>query len=528
MRDKTMVLLVVLLTAMFLAACSGGGSSSGSSGDVRALSLPSRIELTNVDDASSAGSRALGLYRGAFDGAGTDYTTTEKNTWVDDTDALDMVNDILGVVKDTSYASFINQGPYKALVRQVGESQESQSGSTTTSTATEQLMEIYVDVSRASNNDPMIVKVWVSEQDGPGDQAMLIRGYFTVTQGVSADYPYGVMTAHFKGTALGDDGSEGGDLFNMAMSVNASDGNVVIENVEDNADGSGFEMHRKVRVVANSDVSEGNAYVSVQETDWESGTLPDPTILQVTFDDSYFKVTPEGGSATIYAKDNLRHRIFRYLLFDAETGDALTRDSGFPFQTADGKNGYVGYYGLWVPQGVTVAHGDTIYDMDGNAYTVFRAAGKLTKHTRDSMLLGELTNVELSKWTDSGDVIVAWNGTDFIKLGYRNQDNGQVVYYTTSDPEYHATVAFSEWDGAWCESLKAYLRLGTLFAGDATPNDGTTVYYHAETTIDPGTATDLTLYTWSFALDFPVDQTDIDGADEAQNTYWSGDPTMKT
>jgi hypothetical protein len=166
--------------------------------------------------------------------------------------------------------------------------------------------------------------------------------------------------------------------------------------------------------------------------------------------------------------------------------------------------------------------------MDGNEYTVFRAAGKLTKHTRDSMLLGDLTNVELSKWTDGSDIIVTWNGTNFITLGYRNQDNGQIVYYTSGDPDYQAVVSFNEWDGAWCESLKAYLCLGTLFVNSATPNDSSTVYFHAETTIDPGTAADLTLYTWSFALDFPVIQADIDGAGAAQNTYWSGTPTEKT
>ena len=127
--------------------------------------------------------------------SGTDYSSAVKHSWVDDTDALDMVNDILGVVKDTGYAHFVNQGAYKALVRQAGESQQSQSGGSATSTTTEQLMEIYVEVSRASNTAPMIVKVWVEEEDGPGDHPMLIRGFFTVTQGVSDTYPYRVMTA---------------------------------------------------------------------------------------------------------------------------------------------------------------------------------------------------------------------------------------------------------------------------------------------------------------------------------------------
>ena len=50
---------VVLFTAIFfvLSGCSGGGSSSDS-GDVSALSLPDRIQLSNVDDDAN---RAAGL-----------------------------------------------------------------------------------------------------------------------------------------------------------------------------------------------------------------------------------------------------------------------------------------------------------------------------------------------------------------------------------------------------------------------------------------------------------------------------------
>jgi hypothetical protein len=530
MRNKThpastfsnLSLFAMIAAALVLAACSGGSGSSGS-GSVSALTLPDRIELTNVEDQNSASrARAAGLSRAAYNDAGTDYSAAVKHSWVDDTDALDMVNDILGVVKDTGYANFVNQGAYKALVRQVGESQQSQSGGSATSTTTEQLMEIYVEVSRASNSAPMIVKVWVEEDEGPGEGPILIRGYFTVTQGVSATYPYGVMTAHFKGTALDSQGNEGADVFNMAMSVGAEGGDVVIENVEDSAEGDMFEFHRRVRVVANADVTEGNAYVYEAETDWDNPSVLNTATLQVAFDENYFKVTEEGKDPVFYAKDDLLHHVFRYQLFHADTGDALTRNSGFPFETADGKHGYVGYYGLWAPYGITVDHGDTVYDMDGNAYTVFRAAGKLTKHTRSSMVLGDLTGMELSKWSDGSDTIVTWNGSSFIKLGYRNQDNGQIVYYVSGDPEYLATVTFQQWEGAWCEALKAYLRLGNVSSSTDT------VYYHAETTLDPGEATDMTLYTWSFTLDAPISQTDINGAAAAEGAYWGATPTKKT
>jgi hypothetical protein len=526
---------------MLLIACSSGDGSSGGGTGVEALTLPSRIELTQVE-AQGGSDTSPGLSRSMFSGidalysdTGTDYSEEEKHTWVEDTDALDMINDILTACNDTGYENFVNAGPYKALVRQVGDKEESQSGNSTTSTTTEQLMEMYVNVTRASNSAPMIVKIWVEEEDGPGEQPMLIRGHFTVSQGVSAQYPYGVMTAHFKGTTLEGDQ----DMFHMAMSVNAEDGNVIIETVEDSEEGGQYGFHSRVQVVANADVSQGNAYV------WESDTWPDwdsnePTTEiseeRIAFNEDYFKVTDltEGGTTSYYSKDDLMHRIYNYKLFNAADGSNLDRNSGFPIKTADGMHGYIGYWGLWAPYGASIDHGDSVTDMDGNAYTVFRSRGKLTKHTQSSIQLSDLDGMELSKWecgeTECTDVIVSWtsDGSKFIKLGTRNPSNGMIEYYAEGDPDYHASVTFSQWDGAWCESLRAYLRLGNLYIDESTPTNASMVSYHAEQTVDPQTAVDLNLYTWEFTLNLPITQEVVDTADTAMNTYWNSTPTEKT
>ncbi|MBI5551191.1 MAG: hypothetical protein HY911_06745 [Desulfobacterales bacterium] len=524
---------MVAVTALILmAGCGGGGSSSsGSSGEVSALALPDRIQLSNVDEAGAArASRSIfrAAARGIYNDTDTDYTNAVKRSWVDDTDALDMINTILGVCNETSYSNFINAGPYKALVRDDDDSQQSQSGNTTTSTTTETLMEIIVDVTRASNTAPMIIKVWLYV-NGPNDQPMLVRGYFEVTEGVSEEYPYGAMTAHFKGNMVNEDGDEGLEVMQMALSVSAEEGNVVIENVDDEGIAGGWESHRKVRVVANADVTQGNAYVYDQETEWnedEGGEfLPPPTVSQIAFNETYFKETEEGQDPAVYAKDDLKHRIYRYKLFDAETGAETRLNSGFPieFETDSGtKNGYVGYYGLWTNNNLTLASGATVSDMDGNEYTVFRAAGKLTKHTASQMPLGDLTGVELSKWADGTDAIITWDGSSFIEIGYRDQSNGQIVYYPEGDPNI-AEVTFTEWDGAWCEPLKSFLRIGTLYAGGATPDNSSTVYFHTEQTLSPSEATDLTLYTWAFTLDMPIDQTVVDQAQDSQNSYWGNE-----
>ncbi|MDA8141346.1 MAG: hypothetical protein M0036_22105 [Desulfobacteraceae bacterium] len=546
-------LFLLAVISLALAACGGGGGSSSGTPDnsnVSALTLPDRITLTNVDQSTGAprsahtlrGILSRAAARGAYNDAGTDYSNAAKRTWVEDTDALDMINTVLGVCADTAYSNFVNQGPYLALVRDKDKKQESQSGDTTTSTTTEELMEIIVDVTRASNSAPMIVKIWLYV-NGPEDMPMLVRGYFTVSQGVSAEYPFGAMTAHFKGNLVGQDDSIGLEVMHMALGVGAEDGNVVMENVDD--EGSDLMpqslRHRYVRVVANPDMSLGNAYVSKQEWDWNANLMPDPTISHIAFNSTHFKDEIVGGATTVYAKDNFTRRIYRYQLFDAATGAAVSLNSGFPIQTADGKNGYLGYYGLWINNNGTVDNGATVTDKNGNAYTVFKATGKLTKHTASSMPLGNLTNVELSKFScdQNGcmDQTVRWNGSNFEKIGTRDQQTGQIVYDDTPTPL--SDPAFNQWEGAWCESLKAFLRLGILYydqnGSPITPTDDSTVYFHTEQTVDPSMAAELgldgvPLYTWSYTMDADASgivQDDLTNYMSNQNSYW-GHETEKT
>ena len=528
---------MVLVVGILLISCSGGGSSSSGNGTISALTLPDRITLSSVDESSNSQAmlhmramRGYSPFQRAFDDSGTDYDNQTKDSWIDDTDALDMVNDILGVVQDTGYENFINAGPYKALVRKVDENEQSQGGTSTTSTTTESLMEIIVDVNRTNNDAPMIVKVWVYAEDGPGGSVMLIRGYFTVTAGVSTTYPYGKMVAHFKGTKLDANGDEvsGDPLFTMAMSVDSDQsGNVVIQFAdvgEEDEGGNTYVWEERARIVAKHDLSEGNAYIYEKETDWGTG-LPEEEVFYFAFNEDYFKYQEDGEpDVTVLDKNDLIHKVFRYKLFNADTGAKVTRNSGFPVRLAGGQYAYVGYYGLWAPHGIEISHGDTVTHAEsGEEYTVFRAGGKLTEHTQTSILLDDLDGVEISVWdsNSSKDLIVVWNSTDvrFYKIGERSQQTGQITYYDEPFTQYSFD---NEWDGGWCEALRAYLPLGRT-----TPANGDIVNYHTETTVDPQTVTNLPLYFWGFALDAPIDQTDIDNAPTDEATYWAGPPTEK-
>ena len=459
----------------------------------------------------------------AYNDSGTDYSNQTKETWVDDINALDMVNGVLGAVQGSGYENFVNAGPYKALVKQVGKAEQSQSGSTTSSTTSENLMEMTLDVTRASNFAPMIVKIWVEENQGPGNKPMLIRGYFEVTEGVSTQYPYGVMEAHFSGKQLNNDGTEGDEVFNMAMSINADDdGNVLIQ-FNESCDEGNFQKISKVRAVAASDFSTGKAYSYEYEYDSNWMAEASETTSYVAFNADYFKIEENDNPEKVYDKNDLAHRVFRYKLFNKDTGAKVTRSSGFPIQLASGEYAYVGYWGLWAPYGVTVASGATVTKVEtGEEYTVFKVGGKLKEHTQAEITLGDLAGVEMCYW-NNGDYIITWDGTNFNKIGERDQNTGQIEYQDLG------AVTFSnDWEGAWCETLRAWLPLGAAdAAAGGTLTDLSVVKYHQEETVTPAKAqelnggADLPLYYWGYAPSAPIDQTGIDNAATDEQTYWS-------
>ena len=276
------IFIIAFAGIAILGGCSGGGGGGGGGGSdttISALDLPARIELTRVEDGATgpaANLYSIATVSRAFNDAGTDYSNLEKRSWTEDmADSLSLVNEILEVVKDTGYSHMVNAGPYVALVNTPGDGGEGQNqgGGATGSTNVEQLSEMVVDVSRADNDSPMYVKFWLDEDDGPGDQPMRIKGQFEVNEGVSEQYPMGVMTAYIIGRALVDGVESGQPVMRIAMDISSYNGQAIVEFVEfDNFSEQGFDMQQssEMRVVADPDFVTGVAYISESEPDWDT------------------------------------------------------------------------------------------------------------------------------------------------------------------------------------------------------------------------------------------------------------------
>jgi hypothetical protein len=121
----------------------------------------------------------------------------------------------------------------------------------------------------------------------------------------------------------------------------------------------------------------------------------------------------DGNSTECFSRDatdpDTGFSVWRYGLYDATTGERVVRNSGFPIEYTTGGttyHGFLGYGGLSLPSEVmnALASGTTIQKVDysnGNAptktdYTVVKAAGKLTKYTRNTRSLNEIDKIRFT------------------------------------------------------------------------------------------------------------------------------------
>ena len=155
-----------------------------------------------------------------------------------------------------------------------------------------------------------------------------------------------------------------------------------------------------------------------------------------------------------------------------QTVARLERDSGFPIKTTlGGKDyfGWIGYYGIWFPKDVTLSNGDQVYKMDfgpgsgeGESYNVLISGGKLKKHVRKEMTLGEVKNIPMDNWdmNEQMSYHVKWDGSNFIKYEYMDNSGGNYFWKKLS-PEVTYDISSLNFDmlNFWSQSLGGNIQI---------------------------------------------------------------------
>ena len=397
---------VLFVSALALgSACSGGGG--GSSG-ISGLLPPGQISVVAPADESA-------LPVASDFPATSDYEEDVARVHVYDPaiEPLSIVNQILCLVSQTGVDQLVNEGPYLAQVNQtICDNGKDDSASSTgqSSGAVDQFQLWTVASSRATNSDPQSVQYWIPEEDD--GMALTIFVNMLLTHGVDDEYPFGGFDLDFAGAV--DESSVATPEFGGALSASRLESGL-----------SGFLLFfRKGNlnlVPGPGDHSEETAAMVVVSADQESGSA---RVLQrtredfgggdsgiqsddylIAYDDSHFLRALDGGTTQAFQRQEFFENVWRYNLYHASGPDAGQRvdlDSGFGFRTESGDYGWIGYWGLWTPPGVSVATGDVItrdeFGHAGQAYTVFRAPGRLIRNSRHTLALTQLAGQTFQWW----------------------------------------------------------------------------------------------------------------------------------
>ncbi|MBI2342166.1 MAG: hypothetical protein HYU98_05485, partial [Deltaproteobacteria bacterium] len=469
-RILVMVTVTASAAAFFAFGCGGGGSNSTSTGTTgsltEAVEIASQVSLVEAQDVAAAsltaplkGFKALLSKAAPTSGA---YVDDPLNMWVDDSSmqALDLINEILCSFDQTGYADMVGQGPYLAIVSFTDCASDSTDKSSDvgnqSSSEIEELETWTVESSLADG--VQTVKAWIptSEQMGPGEEIkMVIHAKATITAGVSDENPFGLFRMDF---AMLDE-AETTPYANIYLeSVETSDGQVELQFSMTGADGSPMaNFAESVHVVMDADGTTGHASAAHQFEDEASGYSED-VAYNVAFDENKYLSSKGEGTDSCLDRKNFDSYIYRYGVYKADGSRLDSSNPGFSVKYDNGGElvwGFAGYYGIWLPEEVTLESGLTLTRADGSAssgltYTTVVAPGKLMIHTKDSDVLGSFLDDTFYYW-DNANFIVTWNGTNLVKTQEEMCDeNG--CQQTDIEDEAVALVAGS-WVSFWKDGL---------------------------------------------------------------------------
>lgn len=451
--------MVAVAMTLFWSACGGGGGSDSTSGGLTTgTEIASQVALVDAQDVAPASlsapiSKAFSAFLSKAAPTSGAYVTDPLNMWVDDDSmkALDLINEILCSFDQTAYAEMVDQGDYNAIISvtdcQSSSTDKSSDSGNQSSTETEELETWTVNSSLVDG--VQIVKAWInmSEDMGPGgdELKMMIHAKATITEGISAANPFGVFRIDLEMMDVSETTVYSSGYLE---SLNNDDGLVELQFSMTGT--NQFPVNESVHVLMNADSSSGNASAQHQFGEYESGSF------DVAFNDQLYLASEREGESRCLDRKNFDSYVFRYGVYKADGSRLALENPGFSIKyEGNGQTywGFASYYGIWLPNEVSLVSGLSLIKADGSGsgatYTTVVADGKLVKHTKDSAVLGDFLNDTLYYW-NNGNYKVEWDGTNFTITGQEQcNENG----CQQSDASGTVAVEAGQWLNFWKDGL---------------------------------------------------------------------------
>ncbi len=446
-------LLTIAISSAILTACGGGGStgSSDSSSSLAAsYQLPSQLEIVSTEEsnnsvaaqmARSANTSVRSLTQvarsatvaRAFNDSGTDYDNTEQHvhTWMEALEPVELVNTILCFTGQMNADEMVGEGAYTALIDmdecEAGDADTSvqSSGQSSASGSSTNYVKAYITSERDNATNNLIVHAWVPEMDVGEGEPTLLRMKGVVKSGATETDPFGsfVLNWEMKDPANPDGDSFGWGELATVETLEGFIGFTLYDYGEHEEEGIAASYLARASVVMRNDQTDGVALTAVEHLGgWGEGNMA----FAVSFNSANvllqnaetlatlpFRNGGSNSDGTCLAKDDFNEAVWRYGMFDRESGEEIKLNGGFPIRYDSDNDGnvdafgYASYWGLWTEDEDALDTGDSVvresHENGGSAdsYTVIKTEGRLIKKEIETLPLADVGGIDFYYWDDS-------------------------------------------------------------------------------------------------------------------------------
>jgi hypothetical protein len=417
--------LTLLLTGL-LAACGAGTGSSGGNPGSTANGIAAPQEVSALPTKSNSAAAARSLPSALATDPVTDYSSAETFKFVDEQalSQFNTLNTIFKALAETHYADpeNVNQGPYGCMVEW-----DDKGGSTTG----KQLVPWVVDsemTADAQSRQVNRVKVWMQMNMGDGQMHLIkveLDIYEAPTQLADGSYSdYGVwnLNAKFDEAAIG--------YFAASSDHDANGLSVVMLHQVDASGGAGGPGPETKGILRRSGTA-GYGLVSFPDYSSCQGPSCSPVISTVSYAYNANHVALEQADNVVYKdRNSVVDLVNRYGLFDATTGDDVTKTHsfGFPVNYVDPQgHQHWGYYGSWqgrhqlgydgmneIPPGSTVTRSDLPPSAPAQSFIASDLfTGTLVKRTLVPGDIQGIKGIVVQTWVNK-NFPLGWDGTHWL------------------------------------------------------------------------------------------------------------------
>jgi len=436
------------------------------------------------------------------------YVNDPRNQWVQErlAEVMSTPNTVLCFVSKLRADAMVNKGNYIALVDMDAcdsnnRGKDNSASTSSGASAAVNYTRVTVNSSRASNSEPMKVKVWFQLASGPNNSPVNVIAYASVTESPSTANPNGVFTVSYCGVPTSRTDPMTGTCSGMQGELSVSGNTITFTE----SMGGGAEA-TKLNLTRSDTTGSGrvaNTFVDSTGTSQTKGGA-------FAYDASYFKRGDSVGSVC-FARGESQAEVstWRYGVYKADGSRFDLANPSFPVTaTVNGQTywGNAGFWGIFFPSEVLGAVTQVQRMIPGSAnttsttYDLQKFNGKLYKMTRRAGVLSDLKGQPIQVYlppnvvdTSGGQYEITWNSTALQAT--RKQDPQNPGSWTDlSSSNLRVTAANLRTNAPWQKALQGFsqsvggeARIGVPDTGEFA--DATVIATRTREVVIPGSST---------------------------------------